>query len=191
MLPHQDAVTEKLTIAQLREPEIASRVGGVSTFYIPPKSRKTVNPEILQLLGFQPEVKVLDQPTQTYPPNEWGPPVVPTLPPYGQTEESAIAELETHTLPKEYRPLSTSKGIIDVLTRLALDPKALARYKANPSAFVQSVPDLSSEEMGALLLEDLSVLCKNPTFVIDSEELVPTIRIRRMPNFIVDQFKSK
>ena len=169
MLPHQDAVTEKLTITQLREPEIASRVGGVSTFYIPPKSRKSINPEILQLVGFQSEGKVPDQPTRTYPPNEWEPSTVPTLPPYGQTEESAIAELKTHTLPKEYRPLSASKGLIDVLTQLALDPKTLVRYKANPSAFIQSVPDLSTEERGTLEAGDLATRTM-PFFFVNTSE---------------------
>lgn len=181
MLPHQDPVTDKFTIAQLRQPEIAKRVGGVSTFYIPPKSRKEINPEIIQLLKFLPEGQVPDKRTQIYPPNQWGP-SVPILPPYGLTEQLAVAQLETHTPPEQYQPLATSKAMTDAMTQLALDPKALARYKADPSAFAQSAPDLSPQERAALEVGNMwAIRCAMkdiPTSLLDaasqgSEELSP------------------
>ncbi|THU83556.1 tetrapyrrole methylase [Dendrothele bispora CBS 962.96] len=153
MMPHQDPVTDKFTIGQLREPEIAKRVGGVSTFYIPPKARKDINTDIIRLLEFLPAGKVPDKHTQIYPPNQWEPDV-PTLPPYGQNEQAAITRLEAHAPPEEYQPLATSKAMTDVMTKLALDPKALAEYKADHRAFAQSVPDLTPQERAALELGD-------------------------------------
>ena len=143
ILPHQDPVTDKFTIAQLREPQIAKRVGGVSTFYIPPKGRKVANPKIVQ------EVEVPTTIDDVYPPNQWEPSVL-TPPPYGPRANAAISQLETHVVPEEYRRLATSKTMTDVMTQLALDPNALAKYKANHAAFVQSVPGLSAQEKAAL-----------------------------------------
>ncbi|KAJ3812197.1 tetrapyrrole methylase [Lentinula lateritia] len=153
MLPHEDPVTDQWTIGQLREPEFYKRVGGVSTFYIPPKERKEINVDIIRELKFLPEGKVPDTRTQIYPPNQWEP-EVPTVPAYGSNEHAAIAQLDAHSPPEQYQPLATSKAMTDVMTRLALDPKALAEYKADHRAFAQSVPDLTANERTALEIGD-------------------------------------
>lgn len=153
MLPHEDPVTDQWTIGQLREPEFYKRVGGVSTFYIPPKERKEINVDIIRELKFLPEGKVPDTRTQIYPPNQWEP-EVPTVPAYGSNEHAAIAQLDAHSAPEQYQPLATSKAMTDVMTKLALDPKALAEYKADHRAFAQSVPDLTANERTALEIGD-------------------------------------
>lgn len=150
MLPHQDPVTDKFTIAQLREPQIAKQVGGVSTFYIPPKERKVANMDIVQELEFLPKGVVPNKVTDVYPANQWEPERRPTMTPYGPSSMAAIAQLETHIVPEQYQPLATTKVMTDVMTQLALDPKALAKYKADQSAFAQSVPGLSAQERTAL-----------------------------------------
>nr|6QZY_A Chain A, Peptide N-methyltransferase [Omphalotus olearius] len=153
MMPHQDPVTDKYTVAQLREPEIAKRVGGVSTFYIPPKARKASNLDIIRRLELLPAGQVPDKKARIYPANQWEPDV-PEVEPYRPSDQAAIAQLADHAPPEQYQPLATSKAMSDVMTKLALDPKALADYKADHRAFAQSVPDLTPQERAALELGD-------------------------------------
>ncbi|KAJ3720530.1 tetrapyrrole methylase [Lentinula raphanica] len=153
MLPHEEPVTDKFTIAQLREPEVYKRVGGVSTFYIPPKERKEINADIIHQLKFLPEGKVPDKRTQIFPPNQWEP-EVPTLPAYGPNDYATIALIDSHTPPEQYQPLATSKAMTDVMIKLALDPQALEEYKADHRAFAQSIPDLTTHERIALEMGD-------------------------------------
>ena len=148
VLPHQDPVTDKFTIAQLRDPQTAKHIGGVSTFYIPPKDGKAPNSDIIRELI--PGHLVTDKNPAMYPPNQWEPKQCPTLAPYEPNSIAAIDRLETHVVPEQYSALAISKVMADVMTQLALDPKALAKYKADPRGFVQSVPELTTQERAAL-----------------------------------------
>jgi len=147
VLPYQDPVTDKFTIAQLRDQQIAKRIGGVSTFYIPPKDRKAPNVDIVRELKFV--QKIADKIPAVYPPNQWEPKQRPTLVPYEQNSVAVIDRLETHVVP-EHSALATSKVMADIMTQLALNPKALAKYKTDPHGFVQSVPELTTQERAAL-----------------------------------------
>jgi len=150
VLPYQDPVTDKFTIAQLRDQQIAKRIGGVSTFYIPPKDRKAPNVDIVCELKSVQKNLIADNIPAVYPPNQWEPKQRPTLAPYEPNSVAAIDRLETHVVPEQYSALATSKVMADVMTQLALNPKALAKYKTDPHGFVQSVPELTTQERAAL-----------------------------------------
>ncbi|KAH8104737.1 tetrapyrrole methylase [Cristinia sonorae] len=153
MMPHQDPVTDKWTIAQLRNPKIASQVTGISTFYIPPKGRAPVNQSLVETLRLLPPGKVAEKLTQVYPANRWEA-NVPTLPAYSQSDKEVVARIPEHVVPAEYQALETSQAMADVMTKLALDPKALAAYKANHDAFARAVPGLNDKERAALASGD-------------------------------------
>jgi hypothetical protein len=149
VLPTEDAVMDKFTISQLHDPEVARRVTGISTFYLPPKELREPNVEMLKKLRLP--VKLTDIRHQFYPSNQWSPPKTDSdVAPYGPYEQAAISKLDGHTTPEQYSPLVASKAMIDLMTKLALDPRLLAEYKADPHAFVQAMPDLSDSERDAL-----------------------------------------
>ncbi|KAH8104785.1 tetrapyrrole methylase [Cristinia sonorae] len=158
MMPHQDPVMDKWTVGQLRDSQIASQVTGISTFYIPPKTRAPANELIVESLGLLPIGMTADKLTQIYPPSRWES-NVPTLPAYGPAEKEIIAKIATHTVPDNYQPLDTSKAMVEVMTRLALDPTVLTKYKADPAAFAQSLPDLSDKERAALTSAGTWAIC--------------------------------
>jgi hypothetical protein len=175
MLPHHDPVIDKYTVAQLREPEIAKKIGGVSTFYIPPRERKNNMKKMVETLQLLPEGITPDPLAQIYPPNQWDiSGSAPAQLPYGPAEIAAIAQIDGHVPPEEYQPLATSKAMVEVMTQLALDPKTLMKYKADQSAFAQSVPGLSSQERSALEIGDMWALrcaMKNmPISLVDTAE---------------------
>lgn len=153
VLPYQDPVTDQFTVAQLRDPQISKRVGGVSTFYIPPKGRKESNADISRELGLIPDPLGSSRPDK-FPSNQWEPKQRQTLAAYSEKAVAAIDELEAHVVPEQYQPLKTSKAMSDIMTQLALEPKVLAKYKADPSRFAHSVPDLTSQEREALEVGD-------------------------------------
>ena len=93
--------------------------------------------------------------------------------PYGPTEQAAISKLDRHTIPEQYAPLVASKSMTDLMTKLALEPRLLAEYKADRHAFAQTMPDLSDTERDTLekgtlwavqgAMKDLSALDKKGT----------------------------
>lgn len=89
------------------------------------------NSNIVQELGFfQKEIL-----PEVYLPNQWKSPVM-TLAPYGPCAKVSIAHLDTHISQKQYQSLASSEAMMDVMTQLALDPKALGSYKADHRAFL-------------------------------------------------------
>lgn len=186
MLPYQDPVMDKFTISQLRDPKIARQVGGVSTFYIPPKSRKQDNLKFVYELGLVPPDGVEQKSSELYPISKWE--ASPMIPPYDSTANAAIAQLDTHVVSEDYQPLATSKAMTDVMTQLALDPKALAKFKANQSEFVRSVPGLSALESAALEMGQFAALRRAMKFtppsmmerLTETEESGPLLIIANM-----------
>jgi hypothetical protein len=69
---------------------------------------------------------------------------------YGKRELRAIAALERHAMPRNYRRKQTSQAMHDTLYDLATKPQELYAFKRAPTAFVDGKSGLSPAERRAL-----------------------------------------
>lgn len=138
---------EKYTIAELRDPDAQKKITGISTFYLPPKTFLESDKQVAVKMGLakadinviMPAVKLMKRD-------------VTAGNTYDDFENAAIEEIESHVIPEGFKPLCASNAMVDLMTKLALDPKALAAYKQNPTHFVDSTPGLKPLETTALKL---------------------------------------
>jgi hypothetical protein len=146
--PGVEPIIERLTIAQLRQPEIAKRITGISTFYLPPKSMRPDNAAVASKLGFG----VLDNAhnERDNVRNERDFVAFPAGVPYGERELKAVAELESHAIPRNYRRTRTSQAMYDTLYDLATKPEELYAFKRVPRVFADGKSGLSPAERRAL-----------------------------------------
>jgi hypothetical protein len=71
---------------------------------------------------------------------------------YNEYESAAIEQIKSHVIPEGYKSLSSSTAMVDLMIKLAIDPKALATYKQNPKLFIDSTSGLTPLEASALKL---------------------------------------
>ena len=88
--------------------------------------------------------------TGNYPPPPFAPPRGVNFPAYGPREKEAIAKLDSHVTPTDRRILRASPAMTKAMTDLALDPKLLEQYKADPHAVAETMKELSSVEKAAM-----------------------------------------
>jgi hypothetical protein len=134
------ALTERLTVGRLSDPDIAASITGISTLYLPPKEARQNDPEMASRLGLR---------VQTTTPQGSRPFL--SGQPYGERERRAIAALDEHTPSPEYRPSRPSPALYEVLKELALSPNALSRYLQSPKQVLSGDRGLSDEERRALM----------------------------------------
>lgn len=115
---------------------------------MPPKSLPKYDREFAERMGILEHGQDILRPS--YPSSRWMEPAVSAREAYGICENAAIAKMESHLPPAFYRPTSASTAMKEVMIKLALDPKALAEYKRNPTLFADSISGLTSVERGAL-----------------------------------------
>lgn len=144
VLPLDEPIMEKYTIAGLRDPKTQNTVNAVSTFYLPPKTLPKYDRESAVKMGILGPGQDIIRPS--YPSSRWLEPEVSAREAYGAHENAAIAKIESHVPPSFYRPLSASTAMI----KLALDPRALADYKCDPALFSDSISGLTPWERTAL-----------------------------------------
>jgi Tetrapyrrole (Corrin/Porphyrin) Methylases len=137
--PMSRPVIEHFQIKDLQLPEIAKRITGISTFYLAPKVLRQAIPEMASALGLRVDPS---RPSYTgaYPPNE----------PYSQRDLQAIAALDKHTTPPNYKKTRATSTMFQIIYQLATDPKTLAKYRASPEKFVASTSGLRPSEASAL-----------------------------------------
>jgi precorrin-6B methylase 1 len=141
--PGVEPIIERLTIAQLRQPEIAKRITGISTFYLPPKSLRPGNAAVASKFGLRLRNDNADSERDRV--------AFPAGHPYGERELTAVAELEHHAIPRNYRRTRTSQAMYDTLYDLATKPEELYAFKRAPAVFVDGKSGLSSAERRALV----------------------------------------
>jgi hypothetical protein len=141
--PGVEPIVERFTIAQLQQPEIARRITGFSTFYLPPKSVRPGNAAAASKLG----LRLLNDAD-----NERDRVAFPAGVSYGERELQAVAELERHAIPRNYRRTRTSQAMYDTLYDLATKPAELYTFKRAPTVFVDGKSGLSPAERRALAM---------------------------------------
>lgn len=152
ILPFSKPVIEKYTIAELRKPEVQKKITAISTFYLPPKMVQEQDKEVLVKLGMvkaDDDIEFLPHPSLDPEKKE---PKASIGKAYSELESRAKVEINSHVMPERYRALSASSAMVDLMTKLALDPKALATYQQNPNLYIDSTSGLTLPEIRALKL---------------------------------------
>jgi hypothetical protein len=152
ILPFSKPVIEKYTIAELRNPEAQNKITAISTFYLPPKMVQEQDKEVLVKLGMvkaDDDIEFLPHPSLD---SEKMEPEASIGKAYRELERTAKVGINSHVMPERYRALSASSAMVDLMTKLALDPKALATYQQNPNLYIDSTSGLTLPEIRALKL---------------------------------------
>lgn len=115
------------------------KVTGLTTFYLPPKDPRPADPEMAARLGLRiiPGAKGITGP---YPIDK----------PYSEADKAAVAALDTHVLPKNYRRLRATPALRSAMQKLALEPASQRLYLKSPAAFASTITGLRSNERRAL-----------------------------------------
>ena len=69
---------------------------------------------------------------------------------YNPTENAAIAKLDSHVIPDHHVELRASEAMKKFMVDLALNPKLLRDYKADPAAVVEAREGLTAKDKFAL-----------------------------------------
>jgi Tetrapyrrole (Corrin/Porphyrin) Methylases len=130
---------DHLALSQFSDPNVARRVTGISTFYIPPKELRPVDREKARDLGFNPG-----------PARAVGP-YAPFSRPYEQRELDYIAELARHVPSPHYKPTRPPSAVYELIRDLALTAGLRDEYKVNPESVLARRSGLSPSDKAALL----------------------------------------
>lgn len=130
--PLSEAVIEHIPLRAFLEAEVAKKITTSSSFYIPPKDVKGVDPEMAVKLGL---VKTRDEAKQL---------VVPVHE-YGPTEKEAVAELAQWSMPKGYlhRPATNAARYT---IKLCQDVPTLKEHRSDPEKSMK-LYDLSRKDL--------------------------------------------
>ncbi len=152
-----DPVIQRTTLSALLTPEGAKAVTGISTFYLPPKSERAVDPDVLATLGLIPQAAVPQ--LRAISQQE----IARRAPAYSKSsytprELSAVAQLETHCPPPEYKPTRVSSEMYRAVQELSLSPVRLAQLRSAPEDFLRHYPGLTANERVALIAHHAGLL---------------------------------
>ncbi|CAH0055790.1 unnamed protein product [Clonostachys solani] len=143
----KDPVREHYTIKDLERPEIAKRITGISTFYIPPKDILPMTEKSAKALGLK---MVSDMPANFSP--------YAAVEPYGKRETAAVKALDNHKSPKNYKKTRCSPALFHALKTLATDTRAARSYKKSPGGFAAGIEGLRADEKKALVSGNTGLL---------------------------------
>ncbi|KAG9080771.1 hypothetical protein FRC06_006184 [Ceratobasidium sp. 370] len=168
-LPQSSSAMVVFTIEDLRNEEVADRIGSASTLYIPPRDIDPTHPH-MTALGFPEMLGLVGGSSQ------WvGPRFVDTAD-YGPVEREFVDQLDQHVIPDDFKSLRASASMRKFMIDLALDPNRLKEYKENPSAVAASVPGLTDRERSALGIASdgpiITVMLRTSDVEPTEEELV-------------------
>ncbi|KAG8716487.1 hypothetical protein FRC08_009426 [Ceratobasidium sp. 394] len=142
-LPQSSSAMVVFTIEDLRNEEVADRIGNASTLYIPPRDIGPIHPHVAAL-GFPEMLGLVGGSTQ------WVGPRFVDAADYGPVERKFVDRLDQHVIPENHKSLRASASMRKFMIDLQLDPNKLKEYKKNPSTVAASVPGLTDRERFAL-----------------------------------------
>lgn len=145
ILPQSATTTDAYTIADLRKEDVVKQFSVLSTLYVPPRDIIPANASMAGILGApSAPLKLLRATTR------WAGPKLTYSDAYGPRERKAVAQIDVHVPPEESRILHASLAMRKFMTDLALRPKLLEKYKADPPAVVEAAEGLTARERFAL-----------------------------------------
>jgi Tetrapyrrole (Corrin/Porphyrin) Methylases len=136
--PTADPTVEQFTVAALQGADVRKRVNELSTFYLPPKEPRSIDPEMSAALGLAP----FEADTDAF---------HPALGRYTGRELEAVAKLRDERQSDGRRRMRPSAELARFLEDLALDPRLLHSYESNPQHVLEGRPGLTDVERAALL----------------------------------------
>jgi len=143
VLPQATPTINTIAIADLRKAEVVKQFNTVSTLYVPPRETPSVDPAMIKSVVIpQPRSERLGTSVR------WTDPKSTSA--YGLTENNAIAKLDSHVIPDHHVELHASEAVKKFMMDLALNPRLLRDYKANPASVVEGVEGLTSKDKFAL-----------------------------------------
>ncbi|KAG6331561.1 hypothetical protein ID866_7527 [Astraeus odoratus] len=152
VLPQSTTIMDEFVISDLRKEEVVKQFNPVSTFYVPPRDSTPFDRVATRSLGIPDDVSEMPL-MDRFPYCKSMGVHSSGAPAYGPFEQAAVERLATHIPPEDIVRLQASPAIRQFMADLALNPGLLARYKANPAAVVDTIPDLSERERFALKLD--------------------------------------
>lgn len=126
--PMNRPILDRVTLAELREPDVASRVTALSTFYFPPRL-KAGSDVMASRLG----VKLL-------PPRDWMLGALRGGIAYGPEERRAVEAMANHAPPATYASPRPPTSTYQLVRELVSSPTRLRVYLDNPDAFCSKRP---------------------------------------------------
>ena len=124
---------DEFTIAELREPDNATQVSGISTFFIPAQKLAESDPEMAAKLGLKAG-------------KSRGTPLICDHDQYPQFKKIALRNNKLHTVPQGYKFSHSSDALYHLVTKLALDFDELAKFKQDANGYLDTVEGLDSHE---------------------------------------------
>ncbi|WP_230473410.1 SAM-dependent methyltransferase [Dyella choica] len=136
-----DPVIDRHTLAEYRNPDIARKVTGVSTFFIEAARTEAADPEMSEKLGLKSVGPGRNSPLICHVAN------------YPELATRARSSNWKHQAPPGYKYSHASEALYQTLLDLMLSPDALRAFRADPNGFVHARPGLSAEERRKLLIQ--------------------------------------
>lgn len=145
MFTMADPTIRKCRIRDLRDPEVAKSVTGISTFFIPAARSVECDVQTAALLG----LKVGSSRTT---------PLVCDRPDYPKMSALARSHNHNHVLPDGYKFSRASQGLYETLYDLALNAKAQRQFRQDPKGYLKSRQGLTDVERRQLEMRHLGVI---------------------------------
>ncbi|KAL5480173.1 hypothetical protein ACEPAI_1443 [Sanghuangporus weigelae] len=149
ILPQSESTIEAFTVAELHKDEVVKKINPASTFYVPPRSVAEPSDAMAQKLGIADSGRYL---RGLFPPVPFAGPDFSTTPAYGSNELAAVRKIDKHPAPNQLKTFHTSDALKKLTVDLALHPKLLNEYRANPTAYAEAVEGFTEQEKTALSL---------------------------------------
>lgn len=132
---------DRHTIAEYRDPAVARKVSGISTFFIPAKEAARSDSAMLAKFGFTSISEARRDPLIC-----------------GRADYPVLAQIATrnnhnHHIPPGYKFSFASDALYQTLLDLALDQRAQGAFRADPKAYLADRAGLTADERRNLLLQ--------------------------------------
>jgi len=137
----QQPLIERTTLFELKNSK--KILNGISTLYIPPKTKKPLDKYYIEKLGFGEDD--IEEKTDTEI--------------YGDRERFFISKMQFHKTPENYKPVKASWAFYEAIYRLSTSVKLLNEFESDPARTIDKYfPSLNEDEKFALLSKQAGVV---------------------------------
>jgi len=137
----QQLIIEKITLSELKNSK--EKLTGISTLYIPPKTKKPLDKYYIEKLGFREDDIEEETDTEIY----------------GDRERFFISKMQFHKTPENYKPVKASWAFYEAIYRLSTSVKLLNEFENDPARTIDKYfPSLNEDERFALLSKQAGVV---------------------------------
>ena len=137
----QQPLIERMPLSELKNSK--KKLTGISTLYIPPKTKKPLDKYYLEKLGFR-EDDIEEK---------------PDIETYSDRERFFISKMQFHKTPENYKPIKGSEAFYEAIYRLSTSIKLLNEFENDPARTIDKYfPSLNEDEKFALLSKQAGVV---------------------------------